>query len=29
MTVSWFAGLTLVKVAPDAALFQSPPMRLR
>ena len=27
MTSSWFAGLTLVKVAPDAAAFQSAPIR--
>ena len=27
ITSSWFAGLTLVKVAPDPAGFQSPPIR--
>jgi hypothetical protein len=29
MRSSWFAGLTLVNVAPDAAAFQSAPIRLR
>jgi hypothetical protein len=29
MTSSWSAGLTLVKVLPEAAGFQSPPIRFR